>query len=63
MNRLEAAALRHAAEWLRYSRSPQARLDAAADAARRAQADKAAGHSPRCGLLRCHPDCPSLRCT
>lgn len=62
MNRLERAALSHAAEHLRYQRSPQARKDAEADRARRIKADKAAGHSPLCGLTQCHASCPSLRC-
>lgn len=62
MTRTEKAALAHAAEWLRYSRSPQATRDAAADLVSRAKADRKAGHSTMCGLDKCHPSCPSLRC-
>lgn len=62
MTRLEKAALNHAAEEIRYQRSPQAKIDAAFDRKRRIQADKKAGHSPACGIMKCHPSCPSLRC-
>lgn len=62
MNRLEAAALRHAAEWLRYSRSPLAKRDLAADIKRRRAADRKAGHVAGCGLLRCHPSCRTFEC-
>lgn len=62
MNGLEKAALGHAAEWIKYSRSPQARRDAAQDRKRRIAADKKAGHSTLCGLNKCHPSCPSLTC-
>lgn len=62
MTRSEKAALNHAAEWLRYSRSPQAKRDAAADTRRRAQADRKAGHTPACGLMKCAHSCPTLRC-
>lgn len=61
MNRMEKACLRSAAEWLRYSRSPQARRDAEADRLRRLAADRKAGHSSLCGLDACHPSCPSRR--
>jgi len=56
MNKMEKAALRHAKDWLEYQRSPQARVDAAIDAAKRAKRDRAFGHSPKCGLLKCHPE-------
>lgn len=62
MTRMEKAALAQAAEWLRYSRSPQARRDRDLDRAARAKADLAAGHLPGCGLLKCAPACPSLKC-
>jgi len=62
MTRSEKAAMNHAAEWLRYARSPQAKRDLAADAIRRAKADKAAGHFPSCGLVKCAHACPSMRC-
>ncbi len=61
MKRLEAASLKHAAEWLRYSRSPQAKRDLAADKIRRAKADIASDHTPECGLMKCADNCPSLR--
>lgn len=57
MNKMEQAALQHANAWLRYQRSPQARIDRAIDAAQRAKRDHALGHSPNCGLLKCHPEC------
>jgi hypothetical protein len=59
---LERAALEHAAEWLRYSRSPQARRDLEADKARRAALTIKSGHLLTCGLLRCAPGCPRLTC-
>lgn len=62
MNRMEKAALNHAAEWLRYSRSPQAKRDLAADIARREALSRKQGHLPSCGLLKCRPECPSLVC-
>jgi hypothetical protein len=62
MNRMEKAALSHAAEWLRYSRSPQAKLDFQVDVRRREALTRKQGHIPQCGILKCHPDCPSLRC-
>jgi hypothetical protein len=55
--KLEQAALDHAAAELRYQRSTQARIDLAADITRRNKLTIAQGHSPKCGLLRCHPDC------
>ena len=54
---LERAALKHAADELRYQRSPQAAIDRLADGARRAEADKKAGHLLTCGLMRCAPGC------
>lgn len=62
MTKTEAAALRHAAEWLRYACSPQAALDARADKVRRAASDRAARHLPACSLTKCCPACPRLRC-
>ena len=58
MTSMERAALNHAAEWLRYSRSARALLDADRDRRRRATADAAAGHSPNCTLVKCFPPCP-----
>lgn len=48
------------AEEARYSRSQRSALDNLIDKQRRVQADISNGHSPRCGLLRCHPTCPRL---
>lgn len=62
MTRMEQAALRHVAEYHRYTNSPQARIDAERDRARRIAADKKAGHTPMCGLLKCHHSCPKLAC-
>jgi hypothetical protein len=58
MTSREQDALDHAYEELRYQASPQAAEDRSTDALRRAQRDKAAGHTPRCSLTRCAPDCP-----
>lgn len=57
MHSLEKAALKHAAEWLRYVRSPQAKIDLERDKKRRAAADRKAGHSPLCSFTKCHPSC------
>jgi hypothetical protein len=57
MTRMEQAALQHAADELRYQRTAQAAIDAKADRVRRALADRAAGHLPACGLLRCAAGC------
>ena len=59
MTRMEQAALGHAAEWLRYSRSPQARIDAERDRERRAAADRKGGHTPLCSFTTCHHTCPT----
>jgi hypothetical protein len=58
---MEQASLAHAADELRYRRSGQAAKDLAADIARRDALTKAQGHSLKCGILKCHPECPSLR--
>jgi hypothetical protein len=57
MSQMEQSALGHAAEWLRYQSSPKAAKDLAKDKAKRATADKATGHSPKCSLTNCHPEC------
>ncbi len=54
---MEAAALRHAADWIRYQQSPQYASDLKADMARRIKADKSSGHTPACTLSRCSSDC------
>lgn len=58
MTDLEVSSVNHAAEEVRYQRTAKARVDAAQDKARRASADRAAGHSTECGLLRCAANCP-----
>lgn len=54
---IERSSLNHAREWLRYQRSAQAQQDLIADKKRREAADKAAGHLPQCGLLKCVAGC------
>ncbi len=58
MNRMEKAALENAMAWLQYDRSIKAQNDRLIDKQRRAKADRAAGHSPRCTLAKCADDCP-----
>jgi hypothetical protein len=58
MNTLEKQALKHAEEYLRYARSKQSVTDMQIDAAKRRQADRAAGHLPACSLTKCCRDCP-----
>jgi hypothetical protein len=57
MKTLEQSSLQHAKDELRYQRSPQAWIDAQVDKARRAAADKKAGHVPGCSLTKCAPGC------
>lgn len=57
ISKMERAALEHAAGELAYRKSPQYHRDQIADAERRVKADRAAGHLPTCGLLRCAPGC------
>jgi hypothetical protein len=59
MNQMEKASLNHATEWLRYQKSPKARNDLAADIARRNRLTISQGHSLKCGILKCHPECPT----
>lgn len=59
MNQMERQSLKHAADWLRYSKSPEYKMDASIDKERRAASDKKSGHSPACSLTKCHPNCPS----
>lgn len=58
---MERASLSHAADELRYRRSQKARDDMAADVARRNALTIKQGHSLKCGILKCHPSCPSVR--
>lgn len=60
MTPMEQASLKHAKEWLVYAQSKQSALDLERDKARRAQLDRAQGHSPKCGILKCHHSCPKL---
>jgi hypothetical protein len=46
-----------AMEYLRYSKTQQSVTDRLMDQARRIRCDIANGHSPKCGLLECHPSC------
>lgn len=57
MRKMEQAALEHAAAELRYQGSQKARDDLAADIARRNRITIAQGHSLKCGILKCHPEC------
>lgn len=60
MDKMEKAALEHAAAELKYRKSPQAKIDFEADKVRRAKADKALGHSVACTLTKCACDCPKM---
>jgi hypothetical protein len=57
MNKFEKAALEHVAAELKYQRSTQAAADRIKDMDRRARADRKLGHSPKCTLTKCHPEC------
>jgi hypothetical protein len=57
MRKMEQAALAHAAAELRYQGSQKARDDLAADIARRNRLTISQGHSLKCGILKCHPEC------
>lgn len=57
MNQMEQAALNHATEYLRYSATQKAKDDLAADIARRNRLTIKQGHSLKCGILKCHPEC------
>jgi hypothetical protein len=61
LSEIEKASLAHVAEWLGYQKSPQCAADLKADKARRAKTDKKLGHSPKCTLSRCHPECSKGR--
>ena len=54
---IERSSLNHAREWLHYQRSAQAQQDLIADKKRRETADRAVGHLPQCGLLKCAAGC------
>lgn len=61
MNQMEKSSLSHATEWLRYQKSQKARDDLAADIARRNRLTIAQGHSTKCGVLKCHPECRRVK--
>lgn len=61
MKEIEKSSLRHAKDWLDYQRSPQAKADLAADKAKRDELTLKQGHSLKCGLLKCHPECPTQK--
>ena len=60
MTSMEKSSLKHAADWLRYQRSPQYKADLNLDRQQRAIADAKAGHSASCSLTSCHPSCGRL---
>jgi hypothetical protein len=60
MNTFEQTSLKHAAAELAYQRSPQAAIDLRAGKLARAAADRKAGHTPQCTLMRCAKNCPSI---
>ena len=57
MNKMEQTALRHATEWLEYQKSPQAAIDLKREMAERESLTIRQGHSLKCGILKCHPEC------
>ena len=61
MNQMEQASLNHAAAELRYQRSQKARNDLAADIARSNRLTITQGHSLKCGILKCHPECKQVK--
>jgi hypothetical protein len=54
---MEKASLDHVKAELRYRKSPKALNDAILDRAKRAESDKANGHSVGCSLTKCAADC------
>jgi hypothetical protein len=63
VNQMEKACLGHAATELRYQRSQKARDDLAADIARRNRLMISQGHSLKCGIMKCHPECKKEQAT
>jgi len=61
MNTNDRFQLQRAREAERYIRSAEYEHLVQQDIARQKELDRAAGHLPECGLLKCHPDCPTLR--
>ena len=57
MTRLEQSSLDHVRDYWRDVKSGKWDRDTQADIARRADLDRKLGHSPRCGLLKCAPEC------
>jgi len=60
MRTFEQTSLKHVAEELAYQRSPQAAIDLRAGKLARSEADRKAGHTPQCTLMRCAKNCQSL---
>jgi len=61
MSQLEKMSLKHAMDEIAYQRSKQAVIDLEAGKLARAAADRKAGHTPQCTLMRCANNCPSVR--
>jgi len=57
MRQMEKSSLEHAAAELLYQGSQKARNDFAADTSRRNHLTIAQGHSLKCGIMKCHPEC------
>jgi len=60
MTRWERIQQQQAIEAERYICSPEFAAIVEAERTQQITADIANGHSPKCGLLQCHPECPSL---
>lgn len=61
MNKMEQAAQNHLREYWEMVRSGEWDRLERADRAKRLAANKKLGHSPKCGILKCHPDCKAGR--
>lgn len=57
MRTFERMVLQHVAEELAYQRTAQARIDLKAGKLAREAADRKAGHTPQCTLMRCASEC------
>ena len=60
MNALEQMSLKHAKAELAYQRSAQAAIDLQVGKLARAAADRKAGHTPQCTLIRCANNCARI---
>ena len=61
MNKWEREQLQRAIEAESYIKSPEYAAIVEEERKQQEEADIAAGHSPKCGLNKCHPECPSLK--